>query len=92
VRIPKNILGAELSEKQQEALKVGKSIYLKGMTNTEGEVFSSYIKVNAEKKKFDFFKFNPDKSKKQEGAEVKPDNAQKTPVEKPKKKPGQKMS
>ena len=49
------------------------------MTDKAGEPFNAYIKVNTEKEKLDFFKWNPDKAKKQ-GAEVTPDNASKTQV------------
>ena len=81
VRIPKNILGVNLTEKQRGDLKAGEHIYVSGMKDKEGQDFNAYIKVNAEKNKLDFFKFNPDKAKKQ-GAEVTPDNAHKTQVAK----------
>lgn len=45
----------------------------------KGEPFNAYVKVNNEKGKLDFFKWNPDKAKKQ-GAEVKPANESKTQV------------
>jgi hypothetical protein len=79
VRIPKNILGVDLTDKQQDTLKAGKIIYVSGMKDKEGQDFNAYIKVNTEKNKLDFFKFNPDKAKKQ-GEEVTPDNAHKTQV------------
>lgn len=78
-RIPTKLLGAELSEQQQKDLKEHKTIYVTGMTDKAGEKFNAYIKVNTEKEKLDFFKWNPDKAKKQ-GAEVTPDNASKTQV------------
>lgn len=77
--IPTKLLGAELSEQQQKDLKEHKTIYVTGMTDKKGEPFNAYIKVNVEKEKLDFFRWNPDKAKKQ-GAEVKPDNASKTQV------------
>jgi len=79
VRIPKIILGADLTEKQKDTLKAGKTIYVSGMKDKEGQDFNAYIKVNVEKNKLDFFKFNPDRAKKQ-GAEVTPDNTHKTQV------------
>jgi hypothetical protein len=79
VYIRKNILGVDLTEKQQSDLKAGQTIYVKGMKDKEGQDFNAYIKVNTEKNKLDFFKFNPDKAQKQ-GAEVTPDNASKTQV------------
>ena len=79
VRIPKNMLGIDLTEKQQDILKAGKTIYVSGMKDREGQDFNAYIKVNTEKNKLDFFKFNPDKAKKQ-AAEATPDNTHKTQV------------
>jgi hypothetical protein len=61
VRIPEKILGADLTKKQQDDLQAGKSVYVKGMQNKDGQEFNSYIKINAEKNKLDFFKWNPDK-------------------------------
>lgn len=78
-RIPSKLLGVELSEQQQKDLKENKTIYVTGMTDKAGEPFNAYIKVNTEKEKLDFFRWNPDKAKKQ-GAEVTPDNASKTQV------------
>lgn len=78
-RIPTKLLGVELSEQQQKDLKENKTIYVTGMTDKAGEPFNAYIKVNTEKEKLDFFRWNPDKAKKQ-GAEVTPDNASKTQV------------
>jgi hypothetical protein len=45
----------------------------------KGEPFNAYVKVNTEKGKLDFFKWNPDKAKKQ-GAEVTPANESKKQV------------
>jgi hypothetical protein len=81
VRIPQTMLGVALSEKQQTGLKAGQTVYVSGMKDKEGQDFNAYVKVNAEKGKLDFFKWNPDKAKKQ-GAEVTPDNAHKTQVAK----------
>jgi len=81
VRIPKNILGVDLNEKQRGELKAGQTIYVSGMKDKEGQDFNAYVKVNVEKNKLDFFKYNPDKAKKQ-GAEVTPDNTHKTQVAK----------
>lgn len=78
-RIPTKLLGAELSEQQQKDLTEHKTIYVTGMTDKAGEKFNAYIKVNTEKEKLDFFKWNPDRAKKQ-GAEVTPDNASKAQV------------
>ena len=78
--IPKKLLGVELSEKQQEFLKAGQVTYIRGMLKDDkGEPFNAWVKPNPEKMKFDFFKWNPDKAKKQ-GAEIKPAKESKTQV------------
>jgi hypothetical protein len=51
------------------------------MKDKEGQDFNAYVKVNAEKGKLEFFKWNPDKAKKQ-SAEVTPDNVHRTQVAK----------
>jgi len=78
--IPKKLLGVELTEKQQEFLKAGQATYIRGMLKDDkGEPFNAWVKPNPEKMKFDFFRWNPDKVKKQ-GAEVKPAEESKTQV------------
>lgn len=80
VRIPKKLLGVDLSEDQQNKLRENKAVYVQGMVKDgKGEPFNAYVKVNTEKGKLDFFKWNPDRAKKQ-GAEVKPAEASKTQV------------
>jgi hypothetical protein len=66
VHIPKTLLGVTLTEKQQADLNTGKAIYVSGMKDKENQEFNTYVKVNAEKGKLEFFKWNPDKVKKQE--------------------------
>jgi hypothetical protein len=78
--IPKKLLGVELTEKQQEFLKAGQATYIRGMLKDDkGEPFNAWVKPNPEKVKFDFFRWNPEKAKKQ-GAEVKPAEESKTQV------------
>ncbi len=77
VRIPKTLLGVELSDKQRTQLQEGKTAYVAGMKDDKGQEFNAYVKVNNEKGKLDFFKWNPDKS---QAKEVTPDNASKTQV------------
>ncbi len=73
VRIPQRLGGVELSKEQQAELKAEKTIYVSGLTDKRGQVYNAYIKVNPEKGKLDFFKWNPDKAQ-----EKTPDNAHKT--------------
>ena len=49
------------------------------MKDKKGQEFNAYIKVNDEKGKLDFYKWNPDKAQ-AKGAEVIPDNKSKTQV------------
>lgn len=80
VRIPKKLLGVDLDEKQQNSLRENKAVYVQGMVKDgKGEPFNAYVKVNNEKGKLDFFKWNPDKAKKQ-GADVKVAEGSKTQV------------
>lgn len=80
VRIPKKLLGVDLDDKQQNSLREGKAVYIQGMMKDgKSEPFNAYVKVNLEKNKLDFFKWNPDKAKKQ-GADVKVAEGNKTQV------------
>ena len=81
LHIPKKLLGADLTDKQRNSLQTGETVYVSGMKDKEGQAFNAYVKINTEKNKLDFFKWNPDKAQKQ-GAEVKPDNAHTTQVTK----------
>ncbi len=80
VRIPTKLLGVDLDEKQQNSLREGKAVYVQGMVKDgQDQPFNAYVKVNEEKGKLDFFRWNPDKAQKQ-GAEVKPAEESKTQV------------
>ena len=62
--IPQKLKGVELTQEQKDALKMGKAAYVKGMSDGNGGTFNAYVRPNYEKMKFDFFRWNPDKSKK----------------------------
>jgi len=80
VRIPQKLLGVELTQKQQEDLRADKTIYIKGMVKDgQDQPFNAYVKINHGEGKLDFYKFNPEKAKKQ-GAETIPANESKTQV------------
>jgi len=79
VRIPDSLLGKELTEEQQQKLGKRETIYVTGMKDQEGQEFNAYVKINDEKGKLDFYKWNPDKAQ-NKGAEVTPDNNSKTQV------------
>ncbi len=73
-------LGVDLNEKQQNSLREGKAVYVQGMLKDgKGEPFNAYVKVINEKGKLDFFRWNPDRAKKQ-GADVKVAEGNKTQV------------
>lgn len=75
VSISGKLGGVVLSEKQQETLKDGSSIYVEGMIDAKGQSYNAYVKVNPEEKKLDFFRWNPDKKQ-----NVTPDNSGETQV------------
>lgn len=79
VRIPNSLLGKELTEEQQNKLEKRETIYVTGMKDKKGEEFNAYIKINDERGKLDFYKWNPDRAQKK-GAEVKPDHKSETQV------------
>lgn len=63
--IPQVLKGVGLTPEIREKLAAGKTVHIKNMTDNEGNLFSAFVRVNHERAKFDFFKWNPDKSKKQ---------------------------
>jgi len=60
-KVPREILGVPLDNSQQAQLKNGKSLVLDSMTGDEGQKFSGYAKINAQKGKLEIFNENPDK-------------------------------
>jgi hypothetical protein len=79
VRIPNFLLGKELTKEQQQKLEKRETIYVAGMKDKKGQEFNAYIKVNDEKGKLDFYKWNPDKAQ-SKGAGVNPDKNSETQV------------
>lgn len=79
IRIPMTLAGVDLSEKQQTDLRDDKTIYVKGLKDKKGQEYNAYVKVNHEKGKLDFYKFNPDKAK-EKAKEIAPTNEHKTQV------------
>ena len=55
------ICGLALSEKQQKALSDGKTLYLKNMTDKEGQSFNAYVRIDKEQNRPRFYRWNPDK-------------------------------
>lgn len=75
VRIPSKLGGVGLSDKEQNTLKEGGTIYVKGLIDQKGQEYNAYVKVSPEEQKLRFYRWNPNKK---EG--VTPDNASKTQV------------
>lgn len=59
--IPGTICGLALSEKQQKALSDGRTLYLKNMTDKEGQSFNAYVRMDTEQNRPRFYRWNPDK-------------------------------
>lgn len=77
LRVPQKMLGRDISPEEQAKLKAGQTVYMTGLIDKKGEPFKAYVRANFEKNKFDFLKWNPDKS---QAKEVIPDNASRTQV------------
>ncbi len=76
VRIPNKLGGVQLSEEQRSTLKKGDVIYVENMIDKKGQPYNAYIKVNNEKEKLDFYKWDP---RQKQG--VTPDKNSKTQVD-----------
>ena len=60
----RKLCGLELSDKQREALDSGHTLYLKNMVDKQGQPFNAYIRMDKEQNRPRFYKWNPDKSRK----------------------------
>lgn len=58
--IPREIKGVELTQKQIEDLNAGKAIFVEGMQRKDGEVFSSYVKLDEATGRPSYTRYNPD--------------------------------
>ena len=63
VYIPKKLLGKGLTAEQQKSFREGGTIFVQGMKDRDGQPFNAYVKMNFDKAKPEFFKWNPDKAK-----------------------------
>ena len=52
--------GVELTQKQIEDLNAGKAIFVEGMERKDGELFSSYVKLDEATGKPAYSRYNPD--------------------------------
>jgi hypothetical protein len=62
-KIPAEVWGVTLTATQRAGLQDGKAVLVEGMTGYDGKVFSSYLKVNQNQGKLDYFNENPDRKK-----------------------------
>lgn len=77
--IPKKLLGKELTPEQQEKFGKMETIYVTGMKDRDGQPFNAYVRMNLDRGKPDFFRYNPDKAKRQ-AREITPTADHKTQV------------
>jgi len=68
--VPHKLCGLELSDKQREALDSGRTLYLKNMVDKEGNSFNAYVRMDKEQNRPRFYKWNPDKSHKNDKVEA----------------------
>jgi hypothetical protein len=54
VKIPENIKGVQLDEKQQHELSTGKAVYLENMTSKKNTPFNAFVQMNADKRGIEF--------------------------------------
>lgn len=59
--ISSKICGVELSEKQQQALNEGRTLYIRNMTDKAGQSFSAYVRFDTQENRPRFYRWNPDK-------------------------------
>lgn len=60
-KIPAEVFGVTLNVTQRAQLQDGKSVLVEGMKGFDGKEFSSYVKVNPNQAKLDYFREDPDK-------------------------------
>jgi hypothetical protein len=59
MKIPEEIKGVKLSDKQKQILREGKALYLENMLSTKGTLFNASVQFNADKRYVEFlFKKN----------------------------------
>jgi hypothetical protein len=59
-KIPAEVWGVTLTATQRAGLQDGKAVLVKGMTGFDGNAFDSYLKVNYNQGKLDYYNENPD--------------------------------
>ena len=62
---PRKLCGVELTDKQQNALNEGRTLYIKNMVDKAGQPFNAYVRMDPEQNRPRFFRWNPDKKQEQ---------------------------
>jgi hypothetical protein len=62
-KIPAEVWGVTLTATQRAGLQDGKAVQVKGMAGYDGKTFDSYLKVNRNQGKLDYYSENPDLKK-----------------------------
>ena len=62
-KAPQEIRGVPLNPAETAKLVDGKVVYIADMTGDNGKKFSSYVKMNKEQGKLEFYSENPDKAR-----------------------------
>lgn len=62
-KVPAEVWGVTLSATQRAGLQDGKAILVEGMKGFDGKEFSSYIKVNQNQGRLDYYNDNPDRKR-----------------------------
>jgi len=62
-KIPAEIWGVTLTATQRAGLQDGKAVHVQGMKGFDGNAFDSYVKVNRNQGKLDYYNENPDLKK-----------------------------
>ena len=60
-KIPYEIWGVSLKATERAQLQDGKTVYIADMTGYNGQKFSSWVKVNANQGRLDYYRENPEK-------------------------------
>lgn len=61
--IPPEIFGVTLNATQRAQMQDGKAVLVEGMKGFDDKLFSSYVKINQNQGKLDYYNENPDKPK-----------------------------
>nr|WP_321355617.1 DUF3945 domain-containing protein [uncultured Draconibacterium sp.] len=70
VRIPQEIKGVKLDDKQKQELLEGKAVFVEGMTGRKGKEFSAHLQVNADRRGLEFIFNNRVSQNQQNGVAI----------------------